>query len=368
MNILVQLSHPSQFYCYRRSIEEWKADGHRVLVAIKTKDILEPLLKSSGIEYVNINRISHRGSRFGALRDMIHRDIRLVNLCIREKIDILTGCSAEVAQVGWLLRRHSVCIGDDDADIVPFLVMCSLPFLQTRLSPDSCRCGRMEPRTVHYNGFQKMAYLHPNVFSPDSRIPEKYGIYSDRPFFLLRLVSLTAHHDSGIKGIDDVLLSGLTELLGRYGKVLISSERKLGPDFEKYRLAIDPLDIHHIMAFSSLYIGDSQSMAVEAAVLGVPNIRYNDFTGKRNIGVLEELEESYGLTVGIPTGNPDRLLGKVSDMLSDVNRLRSEWQDRRRRMLSEKIDVSAFLTWFIENYPSSRDVMREKPDYQYRFR
>ena len=33
--------------------------------------------------------------------------------------------------------------------------------------------------------------------------------------------------------------------------------------------------------------------------------------------------------------------------------LRSEFQARRQRMLVDKIDVTAFFTWFIENYPSS---------------
>ena len=42
------------------------------------------------------------------------------------------------------------------------------------------------------------------------------------------------------------------------------------------------------MAFASLYIGDSQTMAAEAGVLGVPFVRFNDFVGR--IGYLRELE------------------------------------------------------------------------------
>ena len=39
-------------------------------------------------------------------------------------------------------------------------------------------------------------------------------------------------------------------------------------------------------------------MAVEAAMLGTPSLRFNDFAGK--IGVLEELEHKYELTFAIP--------------------------------------------------------------------
>jgi hypothetical protein len=37
-------------------------------------------------------------------------------------------------------------------------------------------------------------------------------------------------------------------------------------------------------------------------------------------------------------------------------------------MLSEKIDVTAFFTWFIENYPESQRIMQENPDYQRHFK
>ena len=50
-------------------------------------------------------------------------------------------------------------------------------------------------------------------------------------------------------------------------------------------MAIDPSDMHQVMAHASLYIGDSQTMAAEAGVLGVPFIRCNDFVGR--IGYLD---------------------------------------------------------------------------------
>ena len=37
------------------------------------------------------------------------------------------------------------------------------------------------------------------------------------------------------------------------------------------------------------------------------------------------------------------------------------------KMLHEKIDVTAFYVWFIENYPQSAKIMKENPDYQLRF-
>lgn len=110
------------------------------------------------------------------------------------------------------------------------------------------------------------------------------------------------------------------------------------------------------MAFATLYIGDSQSMAVEAAMLGVPSLRFNDFVGKKKIGVMEELEHVYGLTYGISSHEPDRLYAKIQELLNyqtPNTTLRSEFQARRQQMLADKIDVTAFFTWFIEHYPAS---------------
>ena len=113
--------------------------------------------------------------------------------------------------------------------------------------------------------------------------------------------------------------------------------------------------MHHVMAFASLYIGDSQTMAAEAGVLGVPFVRFNDFVGR--IGYLRELEDIYHLGFGIKASAPgsvDQLCARVSELVEMNPAERHEvYQSRRQKMLDEKIDCAKFLTWFIENYPAS---------------
>ena len=45
------------------------------------------------------------------------------------------------------------------------------------------------------------------------------------------------------------------QILEPHGNIYITSERKLEPEFESHRININPLDIHHVMAFARLYIG-----------------------------------------------------------------------------------------------------------------
>ena len=366
MNVLVHIAHPAQFHLFKNVIVALENQGHHCFVLIKTKDVLEDLVKASGFEYYNILPQEHRKSKLSMFADLLTREWRIMKFVRKKKVDLLIGSSVEIAQVGWLLRKNRINFGEDDMHIVPLFQKMAGPFIQTILSPVTCDNGKLEPKSVKYHGFHKLAYLHPNRFTADKSVVEKY-FPTDRPYFLLRFAQLKAYHDieADAHGINTDIAQHLIDMLLPHGDVYITSERPLEPQFEQYRLHINPSDMHHILAFANLYIGDSQSMAVEAAMLGTPSLRFNDFAGK--IGVLEELEHKYELTFAIPPSEPQRLYDKVGELLAMPD-LRDTFQQRRQKMLSEKIDVAAFFTWFIENYPESRKVMKETPDYQWRFR
>ena len=375
MNVLIQLSHPAHFHLYKNVARGLMDDGHKVLIVIKSKDILETLLQNAGLPYVNINQHAHRGSKLGILWDMLVREWRIIGLCRKHKIDLLTGSTPEVAHVSWLLRKFGLVIGEDDAAVVPMFSKIAGRFVRCLVTPSTCDNGIMEAASAKYPGYQELAYLHPNHFTPDPKIVEAYGIDTSKPYFVMRFASLNAHHDSGIKGINTEIAERLVKILEPFGTIYITSERPLEPQFEKYRIKINPLDMHHVMAFASLYIGDSQTMAAEAGVLGVPFVRFNDFVGR--IAYLRELEDIYELGYGIhatplaadsPIRRADGLAqpSGVEELYKRVEQLvampseerRATFQSRRQKMLSEKIDCAKFLTYFIENYPQSVDAVR----------
>lgn len=120
------------------------------------------------------------------------------------------------------------------------------------------------------------------------------------------------------------------------------------------------------MAFSSLFISDSQTMSAEAAVLGVPNIRFSDDVGR--LGYLNELENKYELSVGISPDNTYALFSKVERWIGKLDKITEKFRARRVQMLRDKIDVTAFFVWFLDNFPESKKIMLENPDYQNRFK
>lgn len=343
--VLVYIGHPAQYHFIKYTIRNLRNDGNKVKVLIKTKDILEQLLQEDNLEYTNIQKTIRKNTRWGILSASlkrtwaVYREARIFNA------DILIGSDSSIAQAGWLLRKTAITTLEDDVEIVMNLARLTYPFTTCILVPTVCRVGKWEKKKIGYEGYMKLAYLHPNYFEPDKSIVEKYGI--DAKFVLLRLAKLSAHHDAGIKGLNSKLVDNIISIANEKGyKVYISSESEIDERLKPYQLRIRHTDIHHLMSYASLLISDSQSMSVEAAMLGTPNLRFSDFTGR--ISVLEELEHKYGLTTGIKTNEPKRLIDEVTRILSD--NVIEEYKSRRQMMLSEKIDVTEFLTGFIEDY------------------
>jgi predicted glycosyltransferase len=358
---LFYLGHPAHFHLFKNAIEYFQEKGE-VQVLIKKKDILESLLKNKNINYRNIFNKERGESKIVILLALLQKDWAVAREILRFKPNILIGSAPEIAHIGYLFRIPSLLFGEDDLHVVPEFGYVTYPFATNLVSPQCCDNGKWDKKTIKYNGYHELAYLHPDNFQPNKNVVQKYGPFKKR-YFILRFSKLSAYHDTNREGINNRLAIKLVNLLKDRGEVYITSERCLAPELEKYRLAIDPLDIHHFLAFTSLFIGDSQTMCAEASVLGTPSIRYNDFVGE--LGYLEELENEYGLTKGVKTGETQKLFDLVNT-LSKIGK-KDIFQCRRKKMLNEKIDVVNFIIWFIENYPESAEQMKKNPAIQYHF-
>jgi hypothetical protein len=60
-------------------------------------------------------------------------------------------------------------------------------------------------------------------------------------------------------------------------------------------------------------------------------------------------------------------LEKIDQILNMVN-LKEEWEIKRQKMLNDKIVMTAFLIWFVENYPERSAIMKENAAYQNQFK
>jgi len=356
MKILIKLNHPAHYHLFKNFIKQMK-DRHYIKVLIRDKDILSDLLEIDEVEYERIieSKKRSRGNKFSILfanlREMLEQDINLFRHIKDYRYDILMGTDISISHIGRIFKIPSFIFNEDDFEINKMFCSTTYPYCDFIVSPSVCSVGKFGKKKIEYDGYQKLAYLHPNYFTPDIRTVNKY-INSDKPFFILRLVSYTAGHDIEQKhgGISEELLETLISILLKKGNVYLTSEENLKDKFKKHLLKINPIDIHHLLAFSDLLITDSQSMTVEAAMLGTPSIRYNSFVGK--ISVLNEIENRYHLSTGIHINESDKLLKQVNEIVENKD-TKSLYLNNRNRMLDDKADLTAFLIWLIEDFPNS---------------
>lgn len=361
MKILIYVGHPAQLYFFKNAIKYFKDNKHDIFLVIKSKDVLENLVKKFGFEYNNILSEGRKESRIGIIWGLIKRDIRLLKIAFFYKPDILLGSDASLAHVGFLINKPVITTSEDDYTVIPYLAKLTYPFTSHIVTPEVCDVGKWYRKKVGYNGYMKLAYLHPKYFNSGSFAE----INNDSNKILIRTSKLNAHHDFRINGLD---LGLIKEIISRYGKtheIFISSEYVINSSLKSYLLRISPEKIHQFLLKCKLLISDSQSMSMEAAMLGIPSIRFSDFAGK--ISVLEELEHKYKLTYGFKSSETELLFDKLDKLLKTEN-LREVFEARRQKMLKDKIDITAFMVWLIENYPDSIKIMKENPDYQYIFK
>ncbi len=366
MKFLFYLAHPAHFHLFKNTMQQLRAHGHEIVVTIKTKDVLRKLLEESGIPYHNIAEKERKDSRMGIIGSFIQRTMAHWKIVRAEKPDLFISTSAEFAPFARLLGIKSISVFEDDLEIFPVYSRVFVPFLHHQLCPSSCSAAQWNkhPKTIKYKANQELAYLRPAYFTPDyEKVKNIFG--ESKVNFFIRFAKLTAWHDENKTGITNQLANQIIELLLPHGKIHLSSERELPPNLEQYRVNVKASDILDVLYYSDLYIGDSQTMTAEAAVLGTPSVRFNDFVGK--LGYLEELEHTYKLTYGIPTSKPEQLLETIKELVS-TNDLKQKWQQKRAHLLSETIDPTRFFVWFLEYYPSSVKQIQSHPDTQFQFR
>lgn len=363
MRILIDTGHPAHIHYFRNMSSNLESKGHQIFWTTKDIDISRRLLSYYNISHTVFRRKSDSmvGKAFGQLEYIFE----LIRFFRKNKIDIAVGTSVTIAQASLISNVKSLFFEDDDDAVVPLSARTAHPFATALISPDCLRGKQKRKDVIYYSGYHELAYLHPARFSPEPSVLYEAGIELGEPFFILRFNVFKAHHDRGARGLALEQKLTLADRLENHGRVFITTERETEPELKRYQLPVSPEKIHSLMAYATMFIGDSQTMTSEAAVLGVPSLRCNSFAGR--IAYLGEQEHKYGLTYGFTPNNFDKLLIKLDELLA-MPGLIDEWQRRRREMLSDKIDVTGFWTWLIDSYPESIDILKSNPEYYTNFR
>jgi predicted glycosyltransferase len=345
MHILCDISHPAHVHFFRNAIDVWCGQGHEVSIVARDKDITLPLLDDYGYEYSCLSRV--RRGLVGLGMELIEHEARLYWQTRRCPPDVLLEVGGTfIVHAAKMLRRPSIVFYDTEHAALSNAI--TYPFASAICTP-ACYHGDLGAKQVRYDGYQELAYLHPNWFEPDPSVLTQIGLMPGNAFFVLRFVGWEASHDIAQRGFSSGSKVTLVQELSKHGQVFITSEGPLPPELEQHRLQLPPSKIHHLLAFCTLYVGESATMASECSILGTPAI-YVSPVGR---GYTDEQEQRYGLCFTFLNQEEEAAIAKALELIQ-IPRLGDAWQQKRHRLLAEKIDVTAWMVGFVTDFVRPR--------------
>ncbi len=337
MNILVDLNHPAHVHFFRYFISDMQDKGHNIIITASKKEITFDLLKEYGMEYINLG--SYGKGLFSKMAQVPIMAMKMLRIMKRYDIDISMGiASSRIAHASFLLGKNSYIFTDTEhATMINKLFK---PFATKIITPD-CFIDDFGDKQVRYEGYQELAYLHPNRFQPNVEVLRKLGLKGNQKFFLVRFVSWDASHDVGQYGFTTDEKRSLINILSNEGRVILSCEGEVPAEFKDYQYTLNPVDMHDMLYYADMYVGESGTMSTESACLGTPVIYVNTL----GAGTFQELEEKYKLFYKCDGTKALELVNKLlnKDDLPDL------WEKRRANLLRDKIDVTK---WMVDYFQS----------------
>lgn len=344
MKILFYLVHPAKFHLFRYTINYF-SKSNRVDVIINSKDVLEELVKSERWNYINLfphgRNNSPKPSVIKSAIKFVLTIIKLEQYLIkREKYDVFITDDSLVVN-GWIRRIPSFIFNDNDIETIKINKI--LFFFATKIiSPLATNLGDFDSKKISFKGNKALASLDPKYFHPNENILKKYNLI-ENGYAIIRVSKINATHDIGNQGITDTQLDSIINEVAPYLTVIISAERQLNKRYESMKFKGDAQDLLELIYFASFFIGDSASMASEAAVLGTPNILINKL-GKK-CGVNRQLKD-FGLQHYFDSFN--EASNTLSEFIQDTS-LKRITQLKRIEFIAECDDFNEFMIRTIKN-------------------
>jgi hypothetical protein len=344
MKILISIEHPAWVHQFKHFIIEMEKKKHSIKVVALKKDINLELLDKYNIDYDIISNSSgvniiEKGLIF------LKSTYNIFKISKKFKPDIYIGrASPMVACVSFLLRKDNIIF--EDSEPAKLCLFINKLFSKKIITPMAFSTN-LGKKHMRINAYKELFYLHPNYYNPSTILPE---IKKRDKYILMRFVAWNAHHDIRKSGISIQGKKMMITSLKKYAKIYISTEQPLPPEFDEYILNISPEKIHDIVLGATLLITDSQTMTTEAAILGTPAIRINSFVGNNDMSNFIELERKYGLIYNYT--NADKGIEKAKKLLL-MDNVKELWSQKKEEMMKDKIDITSFFIWLVDNYPNS---------------
>lgn len=280
-NVWFDICHTPQYNFYKNFIIRLAGEGHIVYLTILNRGKMPLIIQKelaiySTIKIYIIGR--HRLAKWSAIIDAnLIRIVKLFLWSLDKQIDIAYSNAFLSSAIGKVRGFHSYTFDDDPQtlDFKPKMWFSKIShYCLYELPSGYTLSSKVKVLPV----LKEWAYLAPNVFVPDMKFLDKYKL-KPKEYFFVREVSVgTVNYAGQSAGA----VMDIASKIPHDKKVLLSLEDKS----KKYMypkdwiLLEEPVEgIHSLIYYSCALISSGDSMAREAALLGVPSyylgIRYD---------------------------------------------------------------------------------------------
>lgn len=340
MKYIFELNHPKHYYQFKFIMRQLLSKGHEIKVLARNKDMLLNVLNQENIDYEIFGL--HRKNIVAKIIETPKLLWNYYRLIKQYRPDIIISkASFYGCAIAKIVGAKSVIFPDSEVVKVTNHYVVPLASLVVTPSTFGLDYGKKHKRV---KGFFENCYLSPSVMEEKGNFSsDNLGLKS--PYAILRFVGWYANHDTKNNGLSLEEKKKIIHVIEPYMNVYISSEKLLPEDLKIYQLPTPSNKIHQVLSGADLYIGDSQTMATEAALLGVPAIRTNSFVGPNDMTNFVILEKQYGLLKNIRTF--DNLLVTIYEMIKHPKK--KEWIQKKNAYFAHVGDINNEIIHILES-------------------
>ncbi|MEL6567957.1 MAG: DUF354 domain-containing protein [Pseudomonadota bacterium] len=285
MKILFDIVHPSDVFFFLRPIRALVARGHEVLACSRQKDDVCGLLDHFGVEHEPISNAAN--SRAGAAMELLLRDAAMVSAARNFRPHAMIGFGGvSIAHAGAALGIPSIAFFDRES--AGAQTRLAFPAITKLFVPEGYAGDVPEKKTQRVAGVKALSYLHPDGFKADRAIAIENGFDPSRKNVFIKLGAVRTNQDAQKPGWSLEDLCAVVDRFRTDAKVHIWSDLGLPATLETYAFTGAMSEVHHLLGHCDIYVGESATLAADAAVLGVRSVH----AGHEVLGYIGDLAEA----------------------------------------------------------------------------
>jgi len=277
LNILFELRHPRHYYQFKAIYDILKERGHLVKIIATERTLLIDILKEENEDFILLKHTTS-GSIVLKLLSYFISFNQFVKSVKKYNIDLLVSKASMSSCFLKLIKPNLRAVIFPDSEDIWLTNNFVRYFSDLIILPNIFPLKWSTKKVVRVNGTCENCYLDPKYFHPQKLNPLDYGYDEGAKFVFFRFVAWKAHHDRGQYGFSINERKEIVDLFIKYGYTpLISFEDKPDAELKQYINRFPQNEIRSVLTLCDYFVGDSQSMSAEAALLGVKSFRYNSW-------------------------------------------------------------------------------------------